>query len=74
MPEGGTMQGSQLKPRVTALDDRAIRTVVSTKVRDFDLRTDTRREQDAFRQGMTLGMTLASLAALLAFIAAGLVR
>ena len=68
------MQSSQLKPRVTALNDREIRAVVSTKVRDFDFRTDTRREQDSFRQGMTLGMALASLAALLAFIAAGLVR
>lgn len=67
------MQSSQLKPRVTALDDAAIRTVTSTKAREFDFRSPQRREDDAFRQGMTIGMTVATFAALVGFIAAGII-
>lgn len=68
------MSGSFLKPRVKTLGDGEIRAVMSTKRREFDLRTVERRETDAFRSGMTLGMLMAALAALLAMIAAGLVR
>lgn len=74
MPEGGLMQGMQLKPRVAALNDQEIRVVASTRKRDFDFRTDQRREDDAFRSGMTIGMAVAALTALVAMIAAGLVR
>lgn len=68
------MQGMQLKPRVAALNDQEIRVVASTRKRDFDFRTDHRREDDAFRSGMTIGMAVAALTALVAMIAAGLVR
>lgn len=68
------MQSSRLKPRVTALDDAAIRTVTSTKTREFDFRTSKRREDDAFRQGMTIGMILASLAAFAAYVVTGIIR
>lgn len=68
------MQGVRLKPQVQALDDREIRAVVSTARRDFDFRTTERREADAFRSGMTLGMALAAFACLMALMVAGIVR